>query len=130
MLDKKGLEKLYASVAGKDQAVAAVTGKRGKSAYSDLTLSDMIAKPESEFPDPSSAVASLLVKSALKNSCDPEKMEADLKQSKLYTEGKWGPTGEDKWARRKHEELANAIEEARKFPPRESQSHLPRSVLL
>jgi hypothetical protein len=125
MLDKNGLERLYTSVAGKDQAATAVTGKRGKSAYSDLTLADMVAKPESEFPDPSSAVASLLVKSALKNSCDPEKMEGDLKQSKLYTEGKWGPTGENKWERRKHEELANAIEEARKVPPRESQSCSP-----
>ena len=27
-----------------------------------------------------------------------------------------------KWERRKHEEIANAIEEARKVPPRESQS--------
>jgi hypothetical protein len=130
MLDKNGLEKLYTCVAGKDQAVAEVAGKRGKSAYSDLTLADMIAKPESEFIDASSAVASLLVKSALKNSCDPEKMEADLKQSKLYTGGKWGPTGENKWARRKNEELANAIEEARKVPPRESRSPEVSSLVM
>lgn len=113
VLDKNSLEKLYTSVARKDEAVKS-RGNNSVSAYADLSLYDMITKPASDFPDHSSAVQALLIKSALKNNCDREKMESDLRQSKLFAHHWEG----DKWNRLGQAELDKAVKLAQAVPHR------------
>jgi hypothetical protein len=81
-----------------------------KSVEGSAKLTDLMTK--TDHPDLSSAVQSRLTMLAIEHVNNRSKIEEDFKRSAIYRETHWGPTGENKWERRRDEELDLAIEHA------------------
>jgi len=105
-LDKTSIEMLGAWFTDKPKAAPV----KGNGSYHSAKLADMMVR--TDFADDSQAVQSLLTTLAIEHVCNRQKVEEEFKKSKLYTETKWGPSGENKWNRRRDVELDLAIEHA------------------
>ena len=106
-LDKTSVEKLGAWFKDKSKTTSPVNGN---GSYHSAKLADLMTK--TDFPDLSSAVQSLLTMLATEHVCNRSKIEEEFKKSALYNETHWGPSGENKWERRRTDELDLAIEHA------------------